>query len=70
MSNVKTYESSDIIVEWRQEKCQHAAKCVKGLPQVFNLKQRPWIDVQGASADDIVAVIDQCPSGALTYKRK
>lgn len=70
MSDVKVYENDDIIIEWRQEKCQHAARCVKGLPEVFNLKARPWINVNGASPDAIADVIDTCPSGALSYKRK
>lgn len=70
MSDVKTYESNDIIIEWRPSVCEHAGKCVRGLPKVFNLDQRPWINVEAATADEIAAVIDKCPSGALTYKRK
>lgn len=70
MSDVKVYENDDIVIEWRRDKCQHAAKCVKGLPKVFNLKARPWINVNGADADTVAGIIDTCPSGALSYKRK
>lgn len=70
MSDVKIYESSDISIEWRPSVCKHAGKCVRGLPKVFNLEQRPWINVDAATADEIATVIDTCPSGALSYKRK
>ena len=41
---------------------------MKGLPQVFNRESRPWVNIKGASSEEIMSVIDRCPSGALTYK--
>jgi hypothetical protein len=29
--------------------------------------KKPWIEPDGAAAEAIIAVIDQCPSGALRY---
>ena len=34
---------------------------------MFNPKARPWIDPEGASTEEIVAQIEKCPSGALSY---
>ena len=66
----RDYESDEIVVHWDSSKCIHSGRCVIGLPQVFNLKNHPWIDVSGASADEIEAQVTKCPSGALTFTRK
>lgn len=66
----KTYETDELVIIWRPEKCQHAAKCVKGAPDVFNPRKRPWINPENGTTEEIVSVISQCPSGALTYRRK
>ncbi len=66
---MKEYSNKDIVVLWNPEKCIHARECVKGLPQVFNRDKTPWINMQGASSEEIMAVVDRCPSGALTYKK-
>ena len=49
--------------------CQHAAVCVRGMPEVFDPARRPWIDPERAdteaAAQALRAVISRCPSGAL-----
>lgn len=67
---VQSYENEEIVVTFDPERCQHTAICLRGLPQVFDIKRKRWIDVKGASADALAAQIDQCPSGALQYIRK
>ncbi len=49
--------------------CQHAAECVKGLPEVFDTAARPWIQPDHASVDAVEAVIARCPSRALKFER-
>ena len=65
----RTYENDAIRVHWRSELCVHVARCLRGLPSVFDLNSRPWIDVDGAGADEIAAACEACPSGALTFER-
>jgi len=36
---------------------------------VFSHEKRPWINMQGASSEEIMTVVDRCPTGALTYKK-
>ena len=67
---MKEYSCEGLIVRWIPEKCIHAQECVKGLPQVFNHERKPWINMRGASPEDIMKVIDRCPSGALTYQKE
>jgi len=47
--------------------CAHAARCTDNLAAVFRLGTEPWIDPDGASAEEIAAVVERCPSGALSY---
>jgi uncharacterized Fe-S cluster protein YjdI/CDGSH-type Zn-finger protein len=65
----KRYTSPDIIVHFNPTLCIHAAQCVQGLPQVFDLGKKPWIDPTQGTADAIADVIHKCPSGALRYER-
>ena len=66
----KEYQKGDLTVIWKPDLCIHSAKCVDGLPEVFKPKSKPWIDVSGATEQEIMSVIDRCPSGALSYKSK
>ena len=67
-SEIREYAGPQIVVTWEPGRCQHAAECVRGLPQVFDTTARPWIQPEGATADALVEVIDRCPSHALGYR--
>jgi len=70
MATIKEYTNNEITIIWKPDLCIHAAECVKGLPQVFNPENRPWVDIKAANSAELMATIDKCPSGALTYKNK
>jgi len=65
--NTKRYDNGEITVIWQPGLCVHSANCVKGLPTVFNLAQKPWINVQGADTEAIISQVNKCPSGALSF---
>ena len=65
----RAYKSDGLTVTYDADVCIHAAVCVGGLPAVFDTRRRPWIRLDLASADEIVAVVGQCPSGAVEYTR-
>ena len=65
---VREYAGPGIVVTWEPGRCKHATECVRGLPQVFDRTVRPWIDPKNATADELVDVIDRCPSFALGYR--
>jgi len=50
------------------QRCRHFAECLRGLPEVFNTRRRPWIAPDAASAALVAEVIRRCPSGALHYR--
>jgi uncharacterized Fe-S cluster protein YjdI len=66
---VQVYQSEQITVTFDPNLCVHSARCLSGLPAVFDVGRRKWIDATAAPADDIARVIDRCPSGALGYRR-
>jgi thiosulfate/3-mercaptopyruvate sulfurtransferase len=45
--------------------CTHSAVCLRGLPAVFDVRRKRWVDVGAASPEDIAAQVARCPSGAL-----
>ena len=62
------YKSEKISVSFAPSVCIHAAECIKGLPNVFDTSKKPWVNVAGANPEEIIEVIDMCPSGALKYE--
>ena len=63
----KEYSNGDITVVWQSGKCIHSANCVKNNPHVFKPKEQPWVNMSGASSQEIIDTVNKCPSGALTY---
>jgi uncharacterized Fe-S cluster protein YjdI len=66
----KHYYKDDLVITWKPKTCMHSANCVKKLHAVFNPQAKPWIDTNNASKEEIMAAIDACPSGALSYATK
>jgi len=64
---MKAYKKDDLTIEWDAKKCIHSAICAKGLPGVFKPKDRPWVQPENATAQEIMDTVDKCPSEALTY---
>ncbi|MCB9223525.1 MAG: (4Fe-4S)-binding protein [Crocinitomicaceae bacterium] len=68
MSEIKEYPKEDIKVVWESSKCIHAANCAKGLPSVFKPREKPWVQTDGASKEEIIEQVGKCPSGALSIR--
>lgn len=65
----KRYTGPIMDISFDGDLCQHAAECVRGMPEVFDTAKRPWINPEvadtAALADHLREVIRRCPSGAL-----
>jgi uncharacterized Fe-S cluster protein YjdI len=61
------YSNGEVTIVWKPAICIHSAKCFKGLPEVFDPKQRRWINAEGATTDRIIEQVKICPSGALSF---
>jgi len=66
---VTEFSNGDITIAWRPDRCTHAAKCVGTLPKVYKPGQKPWINPEHATTEELMAQIETCPSGALTYTK-
>ena len=64
---VKEFSNGEVTVYWKSELCIHSANCLLRLPDVFNSKKKPWINIHAANSKDIMKAVDTCPSRALTY---
>jgi uncharacterized Fe-S cluster protein YjdI len=64
----RTYETARIQVLWDATRCIHVGHCLRALPNVFDARARPWIDLEGASAEEVAAAVRTCPTGALRYQ--
>jgi len=65
-----TYSNKDLTIIWKPDVCIHSKICWHGLRQVFDPAKRPWIMPDAADSATIMAQIDKCPSGALSYIKK
>lgn len=62
---LQVYEHESLTVTFNTRRCIHAAECVRHLPTVFDPSARPWVRPERAAADEIVAAVLRCPTGAL-----
>jgi uncharacterized Fe-S cluster protein YjdI len=61
----RRYTLDTLTVEWRAGLCVQCGNCKAGLPEVFDPRRRPWVDLSKASPEEILAQVARCPSGAL-----
>jgi len=64
-----SFAGKQITVHDNRGLCAHAGVCTGNLAAVFQFMKEtdPRIDVDGAAVEQIVDVVDRCPSGAISY---
>ncbi len=62
------YTNGDVTVVWKPDFCKHSGRCVSQLPQVFDVKAKPWVNMQGATTEAIIDQVKRCPTGALSIE--
>lgn len=63
----KDYVGQHITIRFSLRVCSHAGICFTKLPGVFDRSKKPWINPDGAPVQEIIDIINRCPSGALSY---
>lgn len=64
------YSNGEVTIVWRPELCAHAGICVKMLPQVYRPQERPWVNMENASSEELRVQVAACSSGALTIREE
>ena len=67
---LQVYETDEITVTFAPDVCIHSGVCVRGLPKVFDIKRKRWVAPELATAAEVAAQIERCPSGALQYQMR
>jgi CDGSH-type Zn-finger protein/uncharacterized Fe-S cluster protein YjdI len=68
---VETVEGQALTLMFEARRCIHARFCVTGAPTVFLANvQGPWIHPDTLDAERLVGIAQDCPSGAIRYRRK
>src|SRR5437660_9936337 len=65
----KVYRGRDVEVSFDLDICIHVGECLRGDPNVFKLRRRPWALPDEGSPDVVAEVVERCPSRALPYTR-
>lgn len=68
---VEVAKGRDLDIHFNAARCIHSRFCVLGAPTVFKANTPgEWIFPDAMDTDALVAVANNCPSGAITYQRK
>ncbi|HEY6424287.1 MAG TPA: ferritin-like domain-containing protein [Pseudonocardiaceae bacterium] len=62
-----TYPGVAVTVLDNRGICAHSGLCTDGLATVFHAGTEPFVTPSGGRADEIIAAVRACPSGALSY---
>ncbi|HEX5005391.1 MAG TPA: (4Fe-4S)-binding protein [Gemmatimonadales bacterium] len=65
---LQSYESDGIVVTFDPNVCTHSGVCVRGLPQVFDVRLKRWVRPENAPAGQVADQVRRCPSGALQFR--
>jgi CDGSH-type Zn-finger protein/uncharacterized Fe-S cluster protein YjdI len=69
-SKIEVVEGKDVTIRYDGKRCIHARFCVLGAPTVFRANTPgKWIYPDAMEADHLVHVAQECPSGAIQYRR-
>ncbi len=61
------YSNGEVTIVWQPGRCIHSGNCVRGLPEVFKPREKPWITPEDSTTEKIIQQVKKCPSGALSY---
>lgn len=59
------YRGEAVTVSFNPRLCSHAAECGRLASNIFSPSQKPWVQPDKGTVDEVRAVVSACPSGAL-----
>jgi CDGSH-type Zn-finger protein/uncharacterized Fe-S cluster protein YjdI len=71
VDGVEYVEGRAMTLIYEGHRCIHSRFCVTGAPRVFLANVTgPWIHPDALDVQRLVAIAEECPSGAIRYRRK
>ena len=67
---LQTYESDEIVVTFDPNLCVHSGVCLRGLPEVFDVRLKRWVRPENAPGEVVAEQVRRCPSGALQFQAR
>ena len=52
----KEYTNGEITIVWKPDICIHSGICVKTLPHVYKPNERPWIQMEHATSQEMIDI--------------
>lgn len=70
MSDKEKYDfpGNKVDVEWDGRLCIHIAECGRSKGDLFVGGRKPWCQPDLVDLEEVIDVVERCPSGSLTYK--
>jgi CDGSH-type Zn-finger protein/uncharacterized Fe-S cluster protein YjdI len=65
-----SFPGEKVDVTWDRRLCIHVQECTRAKGEVFAAGRKPWGQPDLDEADYVAEVVQRCPTGALTYRRK
>jgi len=65
---VYIYPGEEINVSWNQALCIHIGECGRSQGDLFIGGRQPWCQPDLTGVENVIDVVERCPSGALTYE--
>jgi len=62
---IQKYQKDELGISYDPNICTHAANCVNNHSEIFNIRKKPWVNLDNATSEKIETAVKNCPSGAL-----
>lgn len=63
------FKGEKVDVTWDGRLCLHVGECTRAEGELFESGRKPWCTPGAALTDEIGAVVERCPTGALSISR-
>ncbi len=70
MSKTKDFEGDQGTVRWDGRLCIHIGECGRASGDLFVSGRDPWCEPDLVGVDEVQDVVERCPTGALTLRKK
>jgi CDGSH-type Zn-finger protein/uncharacterized Fe-S cluster protein YjdI len=67
---VYDFDGPELVVSWDGRLCIHVGECTRATGELFVSGRKPWCETDSNDAPYVAEVVERCPTGALTYRRK